>query len=199
MGWRWASFNSKFICKDSRTLGGRGISTHSTMVLSLLRIVVVWQVTTLTMLALVADVWVGGGGMFHGCFTNPRLMMIFKGIYFGLWKDLWELMIPKRIWFGLLGDLWELMFLKRICFGSLRDPWELVICKRICFGLWRNREFLSDDDPKKICFGLWGDSWEIMIPNKICCRLWGNQEFILFGETKRPKIRVLEIKKKDVI
>jgi hypothetical protein len=50
----------------------------------------------------------------------------------------------------------------------------LIICKRICFGLWRNHEFLSDDDPKKIRFGLWGDSWEIMIPNKICCKLWGN-------------------------
>ncbi len=31
--------NNKFISKDSRTLGGRGISTHSTMLLSLLRTV----------------------------------------------------------------------------------------------------------------------------------------------------------------
>ncbi len=28
--------NNKFISKDSRTMGGRGISTHSTMLLSLL-------------------------------------------------------------------------------------------------------------------------------------------------------------------
>jgi hypothetical protein len=26
----------------------------------------------------------GGGGTFHGCVTDPRLMMIPKGIYFGL-------------------------------------------------------------------------------------------------------------------
>jgi hypothetical protein len=66
----------------------------------------------------------GGKGLgwrrrdFHGCVTDPRLLMI-----------------PKRICIGLLGDLWELMFPKRICFGSLGDPWELIICKRICFGL----------------------------------------------------------------
>jgi hypothetical protein len=41
-------------------------------------------VTTMTKLALVAEVWVGGGGTFHGCVTDPRLMMIPKGIYFGL-------------------------------------------------------------------------------------------------------------------
>jgi hypothetical protein len=162
------------IIKDSRTLGGQGNSTHSTMLLNLLRIVAAWQVTTMTKLALVAKIWVGGRGTFHGCVTNLRLMMIPKGIYFGLWRDLWELMIPKRIYFGLLGHLWELMFPKRIYFGSLRNPWELIICKKICFGLWRNHEFLSNDDPKKICFVLWGDSWEIMIPNKIGCRLWGN-------------------------
>jgi hypothetical protein len=69
----------------------------------------------------------------------------------------------------------------------------------VCFGLWRNQEFLSSDDPKKIRFVLWGDSWEIMIPNKISCRLWGNQEFLLSKDTERPKIRVLEIRKKDVI
>ncbi len=40
--------------------------------------------TTMTKLALVAKVWVGGGGTFHGCVINPRLMMIPKGIYFGL-------------------------------------------------------------------------------------------------------------------
>jgi hypothetical protein len=56
-------------------------------------------VTTMTKLALVVMVWVGGGGTFHGCVTDPRLMMIPKGIYFGLWGDLWELMIPKRICF----------------------------------------------------------------------------------------------------
>jgi hypothetical protein len=39
--------------------------------------------TTFTKWALVAKVWVGGG-MFHGCFTYPKLMMIFEGIYFGL-------------------------------------------------------------------------------------------------------------------
>jgi hypothetical protein len=64
-----------------------------------LGIVAAWQVTTMTKLALVAVVWVGGGGTFHGCVTDPRLMMIPKGIYFGLWGDLWELMIPKRICF----------------------------------------------------------------------------------------------------
>jgi len=130
--------DSKFISKDSSTLDGRGISTHSTMLLNLLGTVTAWQVTTMTKLALVAEVWVGGG-TFHGCVTDPRLMMIPKGIYFGLWGDLWELMIPKRICFGLLGDLWELMFPKRICFGSLGDLCELIICKRICFGLWRNQ------------------------------------------------------------
>ncbi len=191
--------NNKFISKDSRTLGGRWISTHSTMLLSLLRNVATWQVTTMTKLILVAEVRVGGGGTFHGCVTYPKLMMIPKGIYLGLWGSLWELMIPKIICFGLLGDLWELMFPKRICFGSLGDSWELIICKRICFGLWRNQEFLFDDDPKKIYFGLWGDSWEIMIPNKICCRLWGNHEFLLSREIERPKIKVLEIRKKDVI
>jgi hypothetical protein len=53
---------------------GWGISTHSTMLLSLLQIVATWQVTTMTKLALVAMVWVGGGGTFHGCVTDPRLM-----------------------------------------------------------------------------------------------------------------------------
>jgi len=41
-------------------------------------------VTTTTELALVVEVWVGGGGMFHGCVTDPGLMMIPEGIYFGL-------------------------------------------------------------------------------------------------------------------
>jgi hypothetical protein len=50
------SSNNKFICKDLRTLGGRGISTHSAMQLSLLGTVVAWQVTTPTKLALVVDV-----------------------------------------------------------------------------------------------------------------------------------------------
>jgi hypothetical protein len=81
----------------------------------------------------------------------------------------------------------------------LGDPWELLFWERFCFGLWRNQKLLFNDDPKKICFGLRGDSWEIMIPNKICCKLQGNQEFLLFGETKRPNIRVLEIRKNDVI
>jgi len=178
--------NSKFIIKDSRTLGGWGISTHSTMLLSLLGTVATWQMTTMIKLALVVEVWVGGG-TFHGCVTDPRLMMIPKGIYFGLWGDLWELMIPKRICFGLFRVLWELMFPKRICFGLLRDPWELIICKKICFGLWKNQEVLFDDDPKKICFVLWGDSWEIMIPNKIGCKLWGNQEFFYLEKRKGPK------------
>ncbi len=40
--------------------------------------------TTMTKLALVVKVWVGGGRMFHGCVIDPRLMMIPKGIYFGL-------------------------------------------------------------------------------------------------------------------
>ncbi len=34
--------------------------------------------TTMTKLALVAEVWVGGGGTFHGCVTDLRLMMIPK-------------------------------------------------------------------------------------------------------------------------
>jgi hypothetical protein len=79
--------NSKFIIKDSRTLGDQGISTHSTMLLSLLRTLTTWQVTTTTKLTLVVEVWVGGRGMFHGCVIDPKLMMIPKGIYFGLWGD----------------------------------------------------------------------------------------------------------------
>jgi hypothetical protein len=59
-------------------------------------------VTTMTELALVTEVWVGGGGTFHGCVTDPRLMMIPQG--FGLWGDLWELMIPKRICFEDSGN-----------------------------------------------------------------------------------------------
>jgi hypothetical protein len=58
--------DDKFISKDSRTLGGRGISTHSTMLLSLLGTVAAWQVTTMTKLALVAEVWVEEEGLFMG-------------------------------------------------------------------------------------------------------------------------------------
>jgi hypothetical protein len=94
----WRLFLSLVIFDKCFSIG-QGISSHSTMLLSLLGTVVAWQVTTMTKLALVVEVWVGGGGTFHGCVTYPRLMMIPKGIYFGLWGDLWELMIPKRICF----------------------------------------------------------------------------------------------------
>jgi hypothetical protein len=36
----------------------------------------------MTKLALVTEVWVGGGGTFHGCVTDPRLMMIPQGNLF---------------------------------------------------------------------------------------------------------------------
>jgi len=154
--------NNKFISKDSRTLGGQRISTHSTMLLSLLGTVAAWQVTTMTKLVLVVEVWVGGRGTFHGCVTNPKLMMIPKGIYFGLWRDLWELMIPKIIYFGLLGaDVPQenLFWVIRRFMGvdNLQENLFWVVKEfRISIWWWSQensfcvmRRFMGDHDPQQ--------------------------------------------------